>query len=373
MRVGHVITGLETGGGEVLLSRLVEQLDPAVASGPVISLTSRGRLGRVIEEAGVEVSALGMSPRPGPRDLLRLRSAIRDADLDLVQTWLLHSNVLGGLASKPGGPPVVWGIHMTAAERASFGRVSALLQRAEKTLSRWVPRAIVACSGTARDVMCAKGYDRSRIELIENGFDVSRFRPDQEDRASVRAELDISEDAPVVGHFARFHPVKDHATLLRAARTVIASVPDAVFVLCGSGVDASNPEIASMVEGIEGSVRLLGERSDVDRLMRAPDVGVLSSAGEALPLVIGEAMASGMPFVSTDVGDAAAVIGEAGAVVPPGDAAALAERLTAFLRLPRERRMKLGTLARESIGATRSLEQMADAYVTLWRRVLDGR
>ncbi len=372
LRVAHVITGLETGGGEVLLGRLVERLDASEVAGPVVSLTSKGEVAARIEAAGVEVQALEMKTRPGPRDLRRLRAAITAARPDVVQTWLLHSNVLGGLAaSVPTKIPVVWGVHQNEATRASFGASAAVLQKLERRLSRWVPRRIVACSASAEDMMRRSGYDAARIERIDNGFDSQVFHPDEEDRQSVRAELAVDGDTPVVGHVARFHPVKDQATLLGAFKLLLDARPEAVLVMAGEGLDPGNADLAKLTGPLGDSIRLLGPRGDVPRLMRGFDVAVLSSAGEALPLVIGEAMATGLPFVSTDVGDAREVIGDTGRVVPVRDPQALAAALGEVIAAPPAARRQMGFAARERIDSERSLEDMVGRYVDLWSQVAD--
>lgn len=369
IRVTHVVTGLETGGGETLLARLVARLDSADVSNRVISLTGRGPLADTIESAGAEVEVLGLSPRPGPAGIRSLRRAIRSGEPDLVQTWLLHANVLGGLVA--GRVPVVWGVHQGAAGRREFGPVAAALQRVERVLSRRGPARIVACSASAEATMRKSGYDAAKVVLIENGFDTETFRPDPEDRERVRKELGVGTERLIVGHIARFHPVKDHATLLAAAGDVAERVPGALFVLAGDGVDDANPALAPAVARMGESVRLLGRRDDVPRLLRGLDLAVLSSAGEALPLVIGEAMATGVPFVSTDVGDAREVIGDTGRVVPARDPQALAGAIAELLELPVSERLALGKAARDRIDGARSLDAMAGAYLALWREVLD--
>jgi glycosyltransferase involved in cell wall biosynthesis len=365
-----VITGLQTGGAEVLLARVLTGGggDPDTAT--VISLTERGPdspLAVPIEAAGIEVRGLGLSRLPGPRSLRRLGHAIRDARPDVVQTWLVHANVLGGLAARRyTEAPIAWGVHNLALDAEGFGRRAALAGGLERRLAPRVPQRIVACSEGAAVAMHQRGYPDALVETIPNGFDVDAFHPDDGDRTAVRRELGIRPADVVVGHVARFHAKKDQRTLLLAAETLLASRPDAVFVLCGHGLDESNGALMKLASPLGDRVRLLGERRDVDRLYRAFDVFALSSAGEALPLVLGEAMASGVPVVTTDVGDARWIVADTGRVVPPRAPDALAGALGERLARSPQGRDELGAAARRRIVERYSLADMVSAYREVW-------
>jgi glycosyltransferase involved in cell wall biosynthesis len=374
LRVAHVITGLETGGAETLLVRLLERLDRREIDGTVISLTGEEPLGARVEALGVPVRALGIRPRPLPTEVVKVRRAIREAAPDLVQTWLLHANVLGGVAARLNGrTPIVWGVHITTVESSVFGPRAAIVKRAEKALSGNVPARIVACSESSLEVMRGHRYPDAKLELIPNGFDLERFHPDPRTGRSVRRELGLPEAAPVVGHVARFHPIKDHRTLLTAATLVAERVPGSQFVLCGTGVTEQNAELARWAAPLGDRVRMLGERRDVARLYRAFDVAVSSSSGEALPLAIGEAMASGVPVAATRCGDSAALVGDTGRVTPVSDPGALAGAIAELLEMPAPDRRSLGDAARLRIAESYDLDEMADRYSALWREVAGRR
>ena len=364
--VAHIITGLETGGAEILLLRLLERL-PEAERGAVIVLRGRGALSEQVEALGVPVQHLGLRSLPGLRDVAKISDAVAAADPSVAQTWLIHGNVLGGFGARRAGVPVVWGVHSSGVTRATHGTASVVFQAAERRLSRRVPDAIVACSDSAAEFMRTSGYATDRISVIRNGFDLARFHPDAAHRASVRDELGIGLDTPVVGHVGRFHPMKDHHNLLAAAELVVKQVPAARFVLVGSGLSPDNAELAEWAAPLGDAVSLLGRRSDTERLYRAFDVTVLSSAaGEALPLVIGEAMASGSPFVSTDGGDAAAIIGDTGRVVARSSPQQLADAISELLAMGPEGLARLGARARRRISDEYSLDGMVAAYRGLW-------
>lgn len=371
-RVLQVITGLELGGAEIVLERLLARAGGEVETS-VISLTGRGRLAERIEAHGVPVLALDGSNPPGPLALRRLALAIEAANPEVVQTWLLHANVLAGSIARMQRRSVCWSMHMTEAERDTHGRATVALQRLEAKLSRRVPARVVSCSQSTFELMAHDGYAMSRAEVVPNGFDLDLLRPDTGARESLRHQLGIDEDAPVVAHAARLHPMKDHRTLLEAAAIVRDRVPDVRFVLCGGGVSNDSPELAGWAKPLGDTVMLLGPRDDVTRLWQAADVAALSSAtGEALPLVLGEAMACGTPAVSTDVGDSARVVGDTGRIVPPRDPRALADGLVELLLMSPAERAELGRSARERIGSRYSLTAMVAGYERVWAELAES-
>jgi glycosyltransferase involved in cell wall biosynthesis len=209
------------------------------------------------------------------------------------------------------------------------------------------------------------GYRADKLRVVPNGFDTDRFRPDAEARAAVRAELGWDEATPVVGLVARFDPQKDHRTFTAAARRVLDDVPDARFVLCGRGVTAENVDLVRLIRAgeLQDQVALLGVRDDMPAVTAAFDVAVSSSAfGEAFSIAIGEAMATGVPCVVTDSGNAARLVGDAGRVVPVRDPGALARGIVDLLRLSREERRAMGAQGRTTIVDRYSLASVVRQY-----------
>lgn len=340
----------------------------------VVSLTSLGPLGPRLRAEGIKVTALGMTSAIGtPSALVRLGRVIRKSSPDVVQTWMYHADLLGGLAAKLAGVPVCWCLQNSTLAPDRSRWTTRAVMRACARLSRSVPKTIVSCAAIATQVHAAHGYDESRMRVIPNGIDVELFKPDQEARRGVRAELGLNPDTVIVGVLARNHPQKDYATLLRAMTQVWVHRPDVHLLAAGDGVEATAPEYqdALRVSGVAARVHLLGRRDDTPRLHAALDVFVLASAsGEAFPLAVGETMASGIPPVVTDVGDARHLVGDAGHVVPPADPKALAEALLTTLSLDPSARAELGRRARERVSERFSLAATKEAYMDTWRNAL---
>jgi glycosyltransferase involved in cell wall biosynthesis len=381
-KILHVITDLSMGGAEMVLYRLLSRLDRSVFDSEVISLMNDQPMGGMIRSLGIPVTALGFRPGvPDLRMVTRLAKIFRDRKPRLVQTWMYHAALTGGLAARfsawtmAGSPPVVWGIHHTVAERAALKPATYAVAKVNALLSRSLPKKIICVAEATRRSHIHLGYDAAKMVVIPNGFDLDAFRPDPQARRDVRRELGIGEETPLVGLCARFHPDKDHHTFFRAAALLHARLPDVHFLLWGKGVDEGNPQIAAWLDegDLRGVARLLGPRDDSPRLAAALDVAALSSASEAFPTVVGEAMACEIPCAVTDVGDAADIVGETGRVVPPGDPAALAEAWQSLLALPAAERLALGQQARQRILARFDLKQTAAAYARLYRDIIAGR
>lgn len=374
MRLAHIITGLDTGGAERMLLRLVERLHPEFEQS-VISLTGAGPVADELRAAGVEVAALGMSSsRPSPWTLFRLAWILRRLKPNVVQTWMYHADLVGGLAARLAGiRAVAWNIRNNDLSPDKTSPRTRTVVGWLARLSGWLPARIVCCSEAARRTHVALGYADKRFLVIPNGFDLGRFRPDEAARASVRSELGLPQEAPLIGLIARFDPQKNHAGFLAAAGMLHRQRPYAHFLLAGRGVEPENRELRDWASaaGVVGVLHLLGERHDIPRLSASLDLATTASSwGEAFPNVLGEAMACGVPCVATDAGDAALIIGDSGRVVPRGDMAGLAGAWQELLNLAASERMALRLAARERIVRHFDLDQIAERYAALYRNMM---
>lgn len=215
------------------------------------------------------------------------------------------------------------------------------------------------------------GYDTKNSCVIPNGFDVSLFAPSLEARATVRAESGLSDDAFLIGLIGRFHPIKDHENFLRASAILAEEYEGVRFVLCGKGVEWSNPFLSRLSRELRITERifLLGERHDIPRLTAALDIASSSSITEGFPNVIGEAMACGVACVATDAGGSSTVVGETGRVTPARDPFSLASAWKEIIALGPTGRSALGQAARQRIAKCFSLEAVVCEYEELYRSI----
>jgi glycosyltransferase involved in cell wall biosynthesis len=371
-----LITTLNTGGAEMMLYRLLSQLDRTRFTPQVVSLLGHGPVSDRIRALGIPVRSLGMRQGiPNPAALLRLARWLRSDRPDVMQTWMYHADLLGALAVRfAGRTPISWGLHHSDLSAEANRRRTLLTIKACVPISRWLPAKIVCCSEASRKVHAAIGYAAEKMVVIPNGIDPQLFRPNPQARAAIRSQLGLPADAPVIGLVGRFHPFKDHDNFFRAARVLHRSHPEAWFVLCGSGVAWDNPQLVRWIDMAEVRTRclLLGMRDDLPDLNNVFDIASLSSMGEAFPNVVIEAMACGIPCVVTDVGDAAHMVADTGAVVPRRDPQALAAAWSAMLRMDRAERTRLGTAARQRVLSEFSLTRAVARYEHLFAE-LAGR
>jgi len=375
MKIVHVINGLDTGGAETMLLRLLSHSDRKRFEFEVVSLTDLGEIADGLRALEVPVRALGLRREaaiPDPSGVLRLAAWLHQSRPDLVQTWMYHANLLGGVAAKMAGhPPVIWGIRQTNIDLASVRLRTSLIAKGTAWLSKVIPAYILYNSHVSQRAHAALGYADDRAGVIANGFDLDVFKPDASARDAVRGELGLDDGTPLVGLIARYDPQKDHATFVAAAGLLYRQHPTAHFLFAGLGADAANGTLTAAIAdaGITNHCHLLGHRRDVPDLMAALDVACSSSIGEGFPNTVGEAMACGVPCVVTDVGDSALIVGDTGRVVPPRHPKALAREISSILSLRSDTRYTLEKLVRNRIKAEFSLDAIAEAYQDLWHEI----
>lgn len=369
-RVLHVITDLERGGAEIVLQRLLARMSPADITANVVSLAGDGPVGEMILQTGHAVSSLDASRGSYMASIPRLADMIRDFRPSVVQTWMYHADVIGGIAARLAHVPgIVWGLHAGPLPRdRSFWGIH-LRRAALGQLSRSIPDKIVCCSESTFEAHVSAHYSRRRMVVIPNGFVIP---PDPlPPQAEVRALVGIPGDVKVVGRVGRSHEQKGISTLAKAFRKLVEEHTDCRLVLVGQGFDEENLELTRLLEelGVLDRTHLLGEQDDPSMLYRAFDVAVSSSITEAMPLVVGEAMAVATPVVATDAGDSSILIADPSRIVPVRDADRLASAVSRVLALSSAGRDQLGRRDRDRVSKHFGIEEMASRYVSLYQEL----
>lgn len=372
-QVVHIITGLQQGGAESMLHKLLteaRQQNPEITQ-CVYALGQSGVVGERLRAQGFDVRALGLSPRLGNPWVLRpLWQHLRQLPAgSVVQTWMYHGDLIGGLlAHWAGQERIVWNIRQSGIGPSDIGRTTRWVVRLCARFSHWLPRRIVTNARTAEAIHVAAGYSASRFIWIGNGFDTQRFSFQPEGRQRLRQQLGVGEHELLIGNVARNDPQKDLGNFVAMAKHVHQQQGNARFLIAGRGVPASaalRSQIAAA--GLDQAFLLLDEQQDVPSLMSALDLFCLSSRAEGFPNVLGEAMACERPCVSSDCGDAASVLGDPRWIAPTSDPAALADRVSALLALPAEQRQQLGVGHRQRIQSGFSVASIWRDYLTLYR------
>jgi len=369
MRVLHIITSLSTGGAQkalfnVLYGGLANQYENTL-----ISLLDEVDYGKRIQDLGVPVYTLSMKKSlPNLGAIWRLRRIVRYYRPELLQGWMYHGNFVASLVGclGSGKPGVAWNVRQSLYNLSGEKPVTRQVIRMNRFLSMRVNK-ILYNSYLSREQHEAFGFTRKQGRVIPNGFDTRRLCPDPEKGRALRYFFGISADDCIVGHVARFHPMKDHARFLRSAVRLLKDYPNIRFVIVGRNVGLDNPALTGIIPEIMlDRFIFLGEREDVNDIMQTMDIFCQSSWSEAFPNVVGEAMACQIPCVVTNVGDSAEIVGDTGVIVPPRNDEALVQGLLTMLSMTEEDRRSLGEEARSRIENNYDLPRIVEQYTALY-------
>lgn len=369
-RVLYFIWSLERGGAERQLVELVRGLDPARYAGDVVVARGPGGFASLLPRPP---HSLGADGGFTARSFARLVRHIRTVRPDVVHTYMGSMNFYGRVAARLAGVRrVVGSVRCTELERADVAR---------EALSRSLVDAVVVNSVGIRDELVRRArLDPARIDVIENGVDLARFRPlPPAERAAARAALGLRGRALVLP--GRVCPQKNQLTLVRALaslRRAGALPADVRVVLAGRDGDASYGDAARALgreAGLDGVVDWRGEVGDVAPLLAAADAVLLPSRFEGLPNVVLEAMASGTPAVVSPAANLDALIhdGREGLVAHGSDEGATALALRRLLALDGDALAEMGRAGRVEAEARFPSERMVARTMDVYDRLLDGR
>ncbi|MGE5264182.1 MAG: glycosyltransferase [Acidobacteriota bacterium] len=349
-------------GGQRALLELMPLLSRRFEA--IAVLPGEGPLAEALRSSGVQLNFLTMRPftlveknwhdilnfiLDTPRLILELSRLARRQSINLVYINSSRALVWGTLGAWLSGLPVIWHAHNVLEDNKTRALVGLLA-------SLPTVRKIVCPSNSAAAQFARH---RAKVVIVPYGIDLERFAPSKDMRAQARRELDIPPTAPVVGIIGDLIPLKGQDVFVQAAIQVAQHLRDAVFLIIGGARpnDASRHFLATLESAIRNApcdIRLLGARSNIAELVNGLDVAVVASTTETGPLVLLQALACGVPVVSTPVGMAVQLLedGECGSIFPTNDSRALAERLVQVLGQT-EMRARMSRAARQ-----RSIEQI---------------
>jgi len=376
MKVLFFIRDLAVGGSQRQLAVLAAGLARRGHDAAVAVLYAGGALEALLGDSGVRLLAIGKSSRwHALAPLARLRRLFVGENPDLIYAFLPAQTTLAALLLPPRHKTkLVFGLRAGGVQLDQYDALSALTYRTEIWLSRRAD-LVIANARTVRADAATRGLPSDRIAVVPNGIDTERMRPDAAAGRAMRRTWRLSDHAFVIGCVARLDPMKDHANLLHAAASFAGKNPDAHFICVGTGHAGYRGQLEAMANSLGLSDRVVwaGEIADVKAAYNAFDIATLSSAfGEGFPNVIGEAMACGCPVVAADVGDARAITGELGEIVPPKNS----ELLCAGWERLRERLAQnpdLREAARNSIIANYGVDAMVRKTEDILAQLIAGR
>ena len=361
MRILLLATARKFGGAERQLINLGRGLGARDHEILVLALFRNACFEDACRAAGVRLEVMDVR---GVWDLSRivaryLKSGLRFRP-DVVYGFLVTANLMAlGLRACRPATRVVWGIRNSDLDRIRYDRFTAALNWVQRRCARFAD-LVIANSEAGRADVIGQGFPERNVALVRNGFDTAYFRRSPEGRRRVRSEWQIESGEKLIGLVARLDPFKDHPTFLRAAAQAARQRPALKFACIGDQADngyREGLERSARDLNLDGRLIWAGTRRDMPDVYSALDVLTLTSAyGEGAPNSAAEAMACGVPSVVTDVGDSTHIVGDAGVVVPTGDAEALVESWFRILDSVEHDRDALRKQIEENFG----LERMVD-------------
>ncbi len=369
IRLGIVVHSMGIAGAEMLVARILERGGEALEP-TILCLDEIGELGHRLRTEGVEVIALDRRPGLDLRLARVIARVARERGLELVHAHQYTPFFYAALARMR--PASRFKLILTEHGRHYPDRVSRLRHWTNRWLLDRQADAITGCSEFSRRRLAEiDGFAGDRIELIPNGVEVERYAGGE--RLALRRELGLATGRTLVACVARFHPVKDHETLLRAFARVTAERDDVDLLLAGDGALRGRLEALTRELGLETRVRFLGVRDDVPELLQAADIFCMTSLSEAASLTLLEAMAASLPAVVTAVGGNPELLRDEreGVLAPRGDERAVAAAIVRLASEP-ETRARMGAAARRRVEAAFTLGRTVDAYLELFERVARG-
>jgi len=326
------IRSLDIGGSERQVISIAKAVADICGEAHIATTVTGGQLESEVENiTNIYLHHIKVKGLTGKlKYLLHLRSLIKSNEFDAVYGFLPVPNLALLVARTLRNRPfIAWGVRSSDLDLTQYSSRVKWAMRVEKWLSRFSD-TVITNSQAALTEYRNSGYADSKLRHIPNAIDTERFKPAPQARVSIRNQLNISHKAPVIGLFARIHPMKDHITFLRAAKILIEKKPDTQFICAGS-VSHGYSTFANLVKatatdlGLDNHIYWLGARNDPEILIAACDITTLTSdSGEGFPNSVAESIACGVPCVTTDIGDSANIVSNFTSVVPPKNPQALA-------------------------------------------------
>lgn len=372
-RVLHFITNLGNGGTERQCVELLNRMDKNRFD---VRLAVLRREGPLLEQMLVRFPDLQDYPLTAfynpnaARQFLRFRQYLKKERILILHAHDFYAGILGVVAAR------LTGVRVIAAQRHLKLSDRAVHEIGQRFTHKMAHRILVNSEAIRDFIVTQSNAPAEKIVVIRNGLNevpnVTELREEQ--RASLRRELHLKDDAVIVGSVARLHPVKGHCHLLNAAARVLAEAPDTHFVLVGDGELRADVERQISELGIGNRIHLLGDRTDASQLVAGFDLALLSSLHEGLPNTVMEAMAVAVPVVATNVGGANELIKdyESGFLVPPAKPEAMAEQIL-FALNHRDQTELIGLRGRRSILSQFSMQGMVESTEKLYLEILGRR
>ena len=353
----HVITNFAgVGGAEMMLARLIQYTEDQYQH-VIISLMKTSEVYQTTLERCQAHYALGWNGLNTLGTIKKLRNLLKELQPKTVQCWMYHANALTslsviGLAQKPN---VVWGIHHSLASPKDESISTKIALGLSKFLSKQ-PDAIIYCAHSSKQQHSDFGFANANQYVIANGVFLDKFQPNMQ-----------LHQPTVIGFAGRYHTAKGYPYLFETMG--LLKNQNIIFKIAGGGASLDNPEVKALFEQYQldsNKVQLLDQISDMPAFYQSIDAFLMTSITEGFPNVLVEAMASGLPCISTDVGDAKYIVQDLGSIVPPRNAQALADAILVYAEKSEAEKQALKQATRERVEQNFSIATVSRQYMQVW-------
>jgi glycosyltransferase involved in cell wall biosynthesis len=361
-KILHIITGLEVGGAERALFNLLTHGLNSQFENHVISLTGVGFYGPLLINSGVKVSAVNIREFT-LKSFYKICRIYYKFKPDAIQGWMIHGNLVGAILKflSFNNCILLWNVRRSLESINAQKKLTRFLTFIAKFISNY-PDAIIFNSVKSKSQYMAYGYNNIKSIHIPNGFDVAEWFPCMSDNLFMRQKLNISESDFVIGYVGRGHDDKDPGRLFDAFNVLSVNYPNLVLIAVGRDL--------SKYAKSTNKIHFMGQRKDIPRLMRVFNLLCLSSKVEGFPNVLGEAMLSGIPCVSTDVGDASEIVGSTGWIVATSAHGSLVSTLEIAINASGLELKARGINARDRILHNYQISSVVERYEKLYNSIL---
>ncbi|WP_405080391.1 glycosyltransferase [Paenibacillus chitinolyticus] len=368
IRIMFVITGLGVGGAEMMLYRLVKDLQKKGHSIIVVSLLEGGEIAAKIEQAGVEVVSLKMRNKFAIGSIPKFLKIIKSFRPDIIHSFMFHANVLSRIVSRlTRGPVVISSIRNTV-----FG--GELRESIMRFTDPWSDATTIICKLAAARMIQERIVPEKKLHVIYNGINPEPFIcPNAQKRNQIRSSLGISSAEQLILSVGRLEEQKGYPTAIKAAALLAEWGLNFRWIIAGEGILRESLEGLVLEHKLEDRIKFIGVRNDVNELQWAADIYVLSSYWEGLPGVVIEAMAASVPIVCTKVGGAPELVEHEvnGLLCEERNEEDLAIKLKTMLEYPIERRKKMGAISYEKMQREFNLISMVSKNEELYMNLLN--
>jgi len=367
IKILYLITGLKMGGAEMLLYRLLINLDRKKYEPVIVSITSIAEIGRKIEKLKVKTLDLRVKFKYDFFAFLKFIIFLKKEKPQILHSHLFHANLLGRITGKICKVPII----ISTIHNVNFG--GKLREKLLKYTDKFCNFTIVISQIVAKEMIEKKIVPKNKLKIICNGIDFKEFNLNKNKvQKKINRELKIKKNQNILISVGRLTEQKGYFYMIETVRILNKKYSDLIWIVLGDGEDKMKLEKQIKIENLQKNILFLGIKENVVEYLFDSDIFIMPSLWEGLPLSLLEAMACGLPVIATNVGGIPEIVKDkiSGFLVEPKNPTILAEKIEYLLNLDIDSRKKMGIEGRKIVEEKFSLRKMVEKYENLYEKLL---